>query len=336
MKYKSVMVTERSGPDRMQIVEQELQPPAQGEVTLKVLAAPVCGPDIQARYGQTPIVPKTPFIPGYAVIGEVHAVGKASSPDQTKVKVGQRFAALTIFGGYAEYISIPIDELIPVPESLDPGEAVTLVLNYIVAYQTLRRSARVKTGESILIIGASGGVGTAYLDLGRMMGLNIYAIASRQKFNILEDFGATPIDYRSQDFVEVLQKAEPGGLDAVFDGMIYGYLDEGFKLLKRGGVWVQYGNPLSFKGLLSLLGRVIWFNLRPDGRKLKIYGTTTSKFGRNNYLQDWEELFKLLEDGKIHPIIHQKFPLLEAARANALLESGEVVGNVVLLSPDLL
>jgi NADPH:quinone reductase-like Zn-dependent oxidoreductase len=118
--------------------------------------------------------------------------------------------------------------------------------------------------------------------------------------------------------------------------MVWGYLDRGFSLLRRGGTWVQYGNPLSFSGLLRLLGRLVLFNLLPDGRSLKLYGTTTSKFGRSRYLEDWATLFGLLEQDKIKPVITSKLPILEAARANALLESGHVIGNVVLVAPELL
>jgi NADPH:quinone reductase-like Zn-dependent oxidoreductase len=332
MCYKSVIVPERGGPDVLQVVENELRPPSPGEAKIKVLATPVCLPDVQARYGQTPIAPKVPFVPGYAIIGDVDAVGDAVAD----AAVGDRVAALTIMGGYAEYIYLGEGALIPVPGRLDPAEAVTLILNYIVAYQTLHRSAKVQPGDRVLIIGASGGVGTALLQLGKLAKASMYGIASESKHGIVTDYGATPIDYHTQDFVEVIRQAEPGGLDAVFDSMVWGYLDRGFSLLRRGGTWVQYGNPLSLPGLLRLLAKLIWLNLLPNGRSLKLYGTSTSKFGRQRYLEDWATLFQLLEDGMIEPVIAERYPILEAAQANALLESGQVTGTVVLLSPELL
>jgi NADPH:quinone reductase-like Zn-dependent oxidoreductase len=99
---------------------------------------------------------------------------------------------------------------------------------------------------------------------------------------------------------------------------------------------VQYGNPLSAAGLLRLLGKFVLYNLRPDGRSLKIYGTSTSIFGQSRMFEDWAALFRLLEQGKIKPVIMKRFPLLEAAQANALLESGQVVGNLVLVAPELM
>ncbi len=332
MRYKSVVVTKRGGPEALQVVQSDLRSPSGGEVRIRNLATLVSMPDVQARYGHTPIPPKIPFVPGYAIVGDIDAVGEGV----TRAGVGDRVGALTVSGGYAEYIILDEDGLISVPETLDPAEAVTLILNYIVAYQTMHRSAQVKADDKVLIIGASGGVGTALLQIGKLADLTMYGIASASKHHILNKHGATPIDYHTQDFVEVIREAEPDGLDAVFDGMVWGYLDRGFSLLGRGGTWVQYGNPLNFSGLLGLLARLVLFNLAPNGRSLKLYGTTTSKFGRGRYLEDWAALFKLLEQGKIRPVIMKKLPILEAAQANALLESGQVIGHVVLVAPELL
>lgn len=332
MKYKSVIVTRRGGPEVFHVIENDLRGPSAMEARIKILAVPVCLPDIEARYGRTPFAPKIPFLPGYAVIGVVDAVGEGV----TNAAVGDRVAALTAYGGYAEYIFLDQTELIPVPITLDPAEAVTLILNYLVAYQTLHRSAKVKAGDKVLIIGASGGIGTAFLQLGRLANLTMYGIASRSKHYILTEYGATPIDYHTQDFVEVIRKAEMDGLDAVFDGIGGDYIKRGFSLLRRGGTLVGYANPLSLSRTFCLLGQVILFNLLPNGKSAKYYSTGKSRLNRHPFLEDWAALFKLLEEGKIKPVIMKKFPILEAAQANALLESGQVIGNIVLLSPELL
>lgn len=332
MKYKRLIVARRGPPDVLQVIENDLRPPSAPEVRVKILACCVCLPDVQARYGQTPIAPRLPFTPGYAILGDVDAVGE----DVNQARAGDRVAALTVSGGYAEYIYLKQENLIPVPASLDPAEAIVLILNYIVAYQTLHNSARLKAGDTTLIIGASGGVGTALLDLGKLAGIKMYGIASKSKHHILEKYGATPIDYHTQDFVQVMRQAEPNGLDAIFDGMGGDYLDRGFPLLRRGGMFIEYGNPLSFRGLLKLLGKILWLNLLPNGKRAKVYGTTASRFSRPQLLKDWAALFKLLEEGKIKPVIMARYPLLEAARANAMLESRQVIGNLVLLAPELL
>jgi NADPH:quinone reductase-like Zn-dependent oxidoreductase len=341
MKYKSIIATRIGGPEVLQVIENDLRPPSAGEVRIKTHAAAVCRPDITARSGKalysgTPLGQKMPFVPGYAIIGVVDAIGEAV----TGVSVGDRVGVLTVVGGYAEYLYWKSDRLIPVPGSLDPAEAVTLILNYIVAYQSLHRAAKVKAGDKVLIIGASGGIGTALLQLGKLAGLRMYAIASKSKHPILSEYGAIPIDYRTQDFVAVIRQAEPGGLDAVLDGMMrLDYIKGGLSLLQSGGRLVSFGEPDGgLPALFRILLTFIKVNLLPNGRRsFKLYGTSFYFIGdKRPYLEDWATLFKLLDEGKINPIIAGKFPILEAAKANELLESGQVTGNVVLVAPELL
>lgn len=187
----------------------------------------------------------------------------------------------------------------------------------------------------MLIIGASGGCGTAFLDLGRLAGLKMYGIASGSKSSVLTQFGAIPIDYRKDDFVEVMRRAEPEGLDFIFDGMGGDYINRALPLLRRGGVLVEYANPLILPGVLRLLARTLMVNLLPGGGKLKGYGAGLALFYRKPFLEDWAMLFRLLQEGKIQPVISGRFPLLEAAQANALLEGRQVVGNLVLVAPNL-
>jgi len=328
--YKSVVVTERGGPEKLQIVEKELIPPSGGEARIKILAAAVVQDDVSVRIGNRPVLPKPPFVPGYACLGVVDAVGE----DVADVAIGDRVATLTQLGSHAEYIYWKASELVKVPESLEPGKAVTLILNYLVAYQTLHRVAKVKPGDKILIVGASGGCGTAYLQLGKLAGLKMYGLASSGKHDVLKKYGAIPIDYRTQDFVEVIQDMEPDGLDYVFNGMADEYFQPCLAVLRKGGVLVHYGGPESFGGLWLLIAKLLINNLLPNGKKIEGYGT--HRLGTDLFKKDWTMLFKLLEEGKIDPIITARFPILEARKANKLLESGQVVGNIVLVTPELL
>jgi NADPH:quinone reductase-like Zn-dependent oxidoreductase len=339
MTYRSVVATQTGPPEVLKVRINDLRPPARGEARIKVLAAAVCRPDITVRRGEslysgTPLGQKTPFVPGYAIIGDVDAVGEGVS----EVVPGDRVGALTVTGGYAEYIYWRSDRLFPVPLTLDPAEAVPLILNYVVAYQSLHRSAKVQAGEKMLIIGASGGIGTALLQLGRLADLFMYGVASRSKHSILTEMGAIPIDYRTQDFVPAIRQAEPAGLDVVIDGMMrLEAINGGLSLLRRGGRLVSYGEPAGLSSLFRILARLVTVNLSPNGRSLKLYGTSSYfLFGKQAYLEDWATLFQLLEERKIEPIIMQKFPILQAAKANELLESGQVVGNVVLVAPELM
>ncbi len=346
MKYKSVIAARFGGPEVLQITENNLRPPLADEARIKVLASAVCRPDITVRKGEslysgTPLGQKIPFVPGDAIIGVVDAVGSSAEPSRDgtgKIAVGDRVGALTVVGGYSEYVYWKIARLIPVPATLDPAEAVTLILNYIVAYQVMHRSAKVKAGDKALIIGASGGIGTALLQLGKLAGLTMYGIASRGKHAILTEYGVTPIDYHTQDFVELIRQAEPEGLDAVFDGMMrMNYIQGALALLRKGGRLVSFGEPAGFADLFRVLGTSLAVNLLPNGKAYKLYGTSFYFLGMTRpFLEDWATLFRLLGEGKIKPVIAARFPILEAAQANALLESGQVTGNVVLLAPECL
>jgi NADPH:quinone reductase-like Zn-dependent oxidoreductase len=333
MKYKSVVATQRGGPEVLQIVENDLRSPAAGEVRIRVLATGVGHTDVNYRYGYSPFSPKVPFVPGYEVMGVVDAVGENVS----RFAAGNRVAALTGHGGYTEMIYLGQEHLVPVPPSLAPAEVVTLVLNYVSAYQMLHRVARVKAGDKVLIIGASGGIGTALLELGRLAGLKMFGTASPGKNNLLTQMGVIPIDYHTQDFVEVIRQAEPGGLDFVFDGMGGENGDRGLAVLRRGGKLVGYAAPVGLGSTLRDMVKLISVNILPNGKSAEFYGITALYLrDKKPFMEDLPKLFSLLEEGKIKPIITQKFPILEAAKANALLESGQVSGNIVLLAPELL
>ena len=328
--YKSVLVTQRGGLEALQIVDNDLHPPAEGEARIRMLATAVCQDDVAIRRGNRPFLKKPPFVPGYSFIGIVDAIGEGVND----VKVGDRVAALTQYGSHAEIVYWQANELVHVPESIDPAEAVTLILNYLVAYQILQRVAKVKAGDKVLIIGASGGVGTAFLQLGKLAGLKMYGLASPGKHHILAEYGATPIDYHTQDFVEVIRKAEPEGIDYVFNGMGEETYERSLAVLRRGGMLVHYGAPQSLGHFVLLVAKLILYNVLPNGKSIEGYGT--HRLGVDLFKQDWTALFKLLEEGEIKPILAGKYPLLEAVKAYGLLESGGVTGNLVLLAPELL
>jgi NADPH:quinone reductase-like Zn-dependent oxidoreductase len=335
MTYRNVVATRLGGPEVLQVTENELRLPTADEVRIRVQAAAVCRPDITVRsghalYSGTPLGQKPPFVPGYAVIGVVDAIGEKVS----KASPGDRVGVLSVTGGYTEVLYWRSDRLIPVPDDLDAGEAVTLILNYIVAYQTMFRSVKAQAGETALIIGASGGIGTALLQLGGLAGLRLYGIASAEKQDVVKEAGAAPIDYRSADFVDFLRQAEPDGIDVVFDGVTsLKTIQGGLSLLRRGGRQVSFGEPAGFGILGRMLGTMLSTNLRGNGKRYSLYGTSTYfLFNRQPYLDDWATLFSLLGERKIEPVIAARFPITEAAAANVLLESGQVVGNVVLVA----
>src|SRR5262245_9353026 len=152
VKLTRIVVTHYGGPEALRVVEEECPEPKDGEVRVRVLAAGVSLPDIMAREGVHPETPPVPFTPGWDLVGEVDRLGDGISG----IKPGQIVAAMPISGAYAEFICLPQRELVPVPSGLDAAEAVSLILNYVTAYQMLHRSAKVRPGQRVLIHGASG------------------------------------------------------------------------------------------------------------------------------------------------------------------------------------
>lgn len=327
--FTVIVAKRRGGPEALHAETRPLRAPRKKRVRVRVLAVPVCLPDVQARYGRTPFPPRMPFTPGYAIVGDVDAVGRGV----TRVGSGDRVAALTGTGGYGEVIELHERALIPVPTTVEPTEAAVIVLNYLVAYQTLHRVARVAAGDSILVVGASGGIGTALLDLGSCAGLRLVGLASPRKHFVVERFGATPVDYHRDDLRHHLQRIEPNGFRAVFDGVGGPIIDLGLALLGRKGTLVSYANPGSLRGLVALLAKLLVVDLLPSGKTLKVYGTSASFANRRPLFDDWATLFGLLTRGALHPVIHGVFALSDAAEANAMLEGGAVRGNLVLRTP---
>jgi NADPH:quinone reductase-like Zn-dependent oxidoreductase len=325
MKYKSIVVTQRGGLDAIQIEENDLRPPSAVEARIRILATPVCQDDIAIRRGNRPFLKKIPFVPGYAFIGEVDAVGEGV----LDVKIGERVAALTQYGSHSEVVYWPANELARVPKSIDAAEAATLMLNYLVAYQVMHRVVQAKQGEKVLVIGASGGVGTAFLQLGQLAGLKMYGLASSQKHQVLRNYGAVPIDYHTQDYVRLIREAEPEGIDYVFNGMDEDYFEGGLAVLRKGGILVQYGAPQSMRHFWLLVIKMLLYNILPNGKFIRGYGT--HRLGVDLFKADWAILFSLLEGEKIRPILADQLPLLDAITAYGMLESGQVTGSIVLI-----
>src|SRR6476659_5093608 len=207
MKHTRIIVSHYGGPEELLVVEEECPEPRRGEVRLRVLTAGVSLPDVMMREGIHPETPPLPFTLGWDLVGVVDRLGEGVSG----VEPGQIVAALHIFGAYAEYDCLPARAVVPVPPGLDPGEAVSLVLNYVTAYQMLHRSAKVRAGQRVLIHGASGGVGTALLQLGHLAGLETYGTCSSRTAPAVSYLGGVPIDYQHQDFAKEVHRLTSGG-----------------------------------------------------------------------------------------------------------------------------
>jgi NADPH:quinone reductase-like Zn-dependent oxidoreductase len=345
MRHTRIVVTHYGGPDTLRVVEEECPEPKDGEVRVRVLAAGVSLPDIMAREGVHPETPAVPFTPGWDLVGVVDRLGGGVSG----IEPGQVVAAMPIHGAYAEFVCLPQGELVPVPSGLDAAEAVSLVLNYITAYQMMHRSAKVRPRQRALVHGAAGGVGTALLQLGRLAELETYGTCSSRGAQAVSDLGSTPIDYKHQDFVEEIRRLTGDGVDVVFDPIGGAHLWHSRKALRRGGKVVGYGLRTSLRGEGLASGRpgrrqrfggtavfglyVAGGWLLPGRKRVVPYSIQTLKRLRPAWFrQDLVALFGLLERQEVKPLVARRVPLAEARRAHELLGKGGVVGKIVLVT----
>src|SRR4051794_18184963 len=344
MRHKRVVVPRYGGAEVITVVEEDIPTPKRGEVRLKVLAAGVSLPDVLAREGVHPETPRVPYTPGWDLVGIVDQIGEGVSGFEP----GQTVAAMPISGCYAQYICLPQRKFIPVPAGLDPAEAVAVILNYITAHQMLHRSAKVKPGRRVLIHGASGGVGTALLQLGRLAGVEMYGTCSARAADVVKELGAIPIDYRNSDFVHEIHRLTGDGVDAVFDGIGGDNLWRSREALREGGRVVVYGFQAKLHGgrmasgaqggrhpirESAILGWYIIRNWFLPGRKSMVPYSIQwlMRLKPAWFRHDLLTLFDFLQQKKIKPLIAQRLPLNQARHAHELLGSGGVIGKIVLI-----
>ncbi|MGJ0510534.1 MAG: medium chain dehydrogenase/reductase family protein [Methylocystis sp.] len=341
MKSLRIVVRHHGGPEVLETIEEEAPEPGRGEVRVRVLFAGVSFAEMLMREGLHPEKTPLPFTPGWDIVGVVEKVGE----DASRAWIGQMVAALPIHGGYAQHICLSQTELTPVPDGLDPAEVVSLVLNYVTAYQMMHRVAHVSPGQRVLIHGAAGGVGTALLQLGRLMGLEMYGTASLAAHQTVSDLGATPIDYQNIDFVAEIHRLTGEGVDIVFDGVGEANVWRSFNALRPGGRVVVYGFTsflktgqlagglrYRFRGLLRPAWHALRAFLSPGRRRVLPYSIQVLKRWKPDWFrEDLSALLDLLREEKIKPLIAERIPLSEAHGAHELLGQGSVKGKLVLI-----
>jgi NADPH2:quinone reductase len=345
MRNTRIVVTRYGGPEVLRVDEEERPEPGAGEVRVRVLAAGVALPDVMAREGIHPETPPAPFTPGWDLVGVVDGVGAGVQGHEP----GELVAAMPIHGAYADFVCLPADELTPVPPGLDPAEAVSLVLNYITAYQMMHRTVQVRPGQRARVHGAAGGVGTALLQLGRLAGLEMYGTCSSRGAGVVSGLGAVPIDYQRQDYVAEIHRLTGDGVDVVFDPMGGRHLWQSRQALRRGGTVVGYGliDSIRGEGLASsrpgrrqrYRGTAIFASyiaagwLLPGRKRVVPYSIQTLKRLKPAWFrEDLAALLALLQERKIEPLVAARLPLAEAREAHERLGRGGVTGKLVLVS----
>jgi NADPH:quinone reductase-like Zn-dependent oxidoreductase len=334
--YTRVELSEFGGPEKLRLVQEDSLPePKPGQIRVKVLTAGTGFTDTIIRQGQyVDVKDKPPFTPGYDWFGTVDKVGEGV----TDLTMGQYVADMSVIGGYTQYLCVDAKQLIAAPEGLDPGEAVCMILSYTTAYQMLTREAKLKSGQSCLIHAAGGAVGTALLELGAMMGLDMIGTGSQAKKATIEAYGAKFIDYRSEDVVSRVAELSNGGVDAVFDTIGGQSWARSYRCLRKGGRLVAFGAmqlttgqetlPQLLRGFAKLL--VLW-PLLPDGKKSGFYNI----LGRRKRLpeefkEDLKTLFELLREKRLKPLIAERAGLADIVDIHRRLDRGDIVGKVVL------
>ena len=336
---KRVVVDHFGGPDVVKVVEAEDPRPQPGEVAIRVLAAGVSLTDAQLRAGTYLGGPKPPFTPGYELVGVVEELGSGC----TRVRIGDRVGALTMWGADAERVCVPEAWAVAVPEDLDPAEVVCLIFPYMTAYQMLHRAAMTKRGESVLVHGAAGRVGTAALEIGAIDGLRMFGTASARDRAVVEKYGAVAIDYQHEDFLARIRALTPDGVDVVLDPIGGMTSLRSFRALRPGGRLVVFGRqntlgpdgrknwPAVFEWWASTVAVAGWGVVSPP-KKVMAYRIQKLRIPHEDWFrEDFAVLVDLLREGKIHPIVAERLPFTEARHAHEMLEQSAATGKLVLV-----
>jgi NADPH2:quinone reductase len=329
--YRAIMLVGNGGLDKLRTVELPLVEPKRGELRIRVRAAGAGFTDITMRTGSYPFRPSFPFVQGYEVLGEVDAMGEGVAG----FVLGQRVCALTVYGAWAERLVREADEFVPVPDGVDDAEAVALILNYVTAHQMIHRVARVRPGESVLVTGANGGVGTALLELLALVGAKTLAATAPRHFEYVRSLGAEPIPSRARPLDVEARERLPAGVDVVFDGLGGRGTRECIRAARPGGLVVGYGFMQARATRLGALRgfAALFLGARLARRRGTFYGITARyRRDKTSFKEDLPKLLELLRRHQLRPRIAARLPLLDGRHAQELLEAGGVAGKIVLVA----
>ncbi len=317
-----VEISAPGGPEVLRIATRPLPRPQAGEVLIKVAAAGVNGPDLMQRKGLYPPPAGAPDLPGLEVSGTIVAAG-----DQVRRwTIGDRLTALTNGGGYAEYCTVDARHCLPIPRGIELRDAASLPETFFTVWSNVFMGARLAAGETLLVHGGAGGIGTTAIQLGKAFGAKVVATDSPEaRCRICRELGADRvIDYRQEDYVEILR--QEGGANVILDIVGGPNIERNFKAATHDARIIQLAFALGSKVELNLMP-VMLKRLTYTGSTLR----TRSPAFKASIAQELEaRVWPLIESGKIKPVVHAAFPLAEAAKAHSLMESGAHIGKIVL------
>jgi NADPH:quinone reductase-like Zn-dependent oxidoreductase len=332
---RAIVIAEHGRPEVLTLSDVPDPDVRPGEVLIRVKAAGINFADLFARQGLYPDAPRPPFTPGLEVSGEIAGLG----PEVKELHEGQRVMATVKFGGYAEKVAVPASLAIALPEGMDFPQAAALPVNYLTAYHMLFYMGSIRPGERVLIHAAAGGVGLAAIELSKIAGAEIYGTASSSKFDFLRQRGVAPIDYRTQDFEEVVQRLTRGeGVDIVLDAVGGESFEKSYRLLRPAGRLFVFGFSAAMSGPDRSYVKAAANYLRiPKFDPLKMFGENRAVLGVHIgrlpaaiLRLEYESLLRFFSEGRIRPHVDKIFPLDQAPAAHRYLHERKNIGKVLL------
>lgn len=323
---KAVVITSPGSPEVLALQDRAKPAVKKGEVLIQVKAAGVNRPDVIQRLGKYPAPPGVSAdIPGLEVAGTIAAV----SDHKSRWKLGDDVCALLGGGGYAEYVSVPVGQCLPIPQGLTFEEAASLPETFFTVWTNVFDRAKFKKGDRFLVHGGTSGIGVAAIQMVKMLGGEVYATAgSAEKCRFITDLGATrAMNYKTQDFEEEIKTSTNGeGVDIILDMIGGPYTSKNLNLLRTEGRMVMINAMNGRKAEIDLL--------QVMRKRLVITGSTLRQrepaFKQAIAEQLERHIWPLLEAQKIKPVVYKTFPLEEAADAHKLMESSEHIGKIIL------
>ncbi len=315
----------QAGPPEVLEVRTEPDPvPPSGHVRIRVRYAGVNFADVLARMGRYTENPEFPCVLGYEVVGSVDALGAAVDDSW----LGRRVIAPTAFGGYSDVVTVSTRFCFPLPDTVQDAAAAALTVNYLTAHHIVVRTAHVQPGETVLVHAAAGGVGTASVQLCRMIGARVIGTASPNKHELLTAMGVEPVDYRTPGWPErVRAMSGDRGVHVALDPIGGSSFETSYGLLAPGGRLCCFGDgQASDQAAPSFSPR----RLMNDNKG--VFGINIGALWRDPDLlrPELETLIEMLADGRIAPVIDSKVPFDHAARAHRRLEQRQNIGKVLL------
>ncbi|MEC3974205.1 medium chain dehydrogenase/reductase family protein [Amycolatopsis sp. H20-H5] len=332
-----VVLPGKVDPDGLRLTRGVVPAPAKGQVLVAVEATGISFAEQQMRRGRYYDQPPFPFVPGYDLVGTVVSTGDGVDPALR----GRRFAVLTKVGGWASHVVVDAAKLVRVPDGVSAVDAETVVVNGITAWQMLHGRARIHAGQTILVHGANGGVGSTLVQLARTAGVHVIGTASARHHDALRELGVMPIDYRHENVPARVRELAPDGVDAVFDHVGGRSVVDSWRLLAKGGTLVSYGSASTKDDtgskqlpVLKILARVLLWNALPTGRSASFYNIWAGLKREDKFnarlRHDLTEVFEAMRSGQLTAQVADVLPFSRVADALRLAESGTVAGKVVL------